>query len=218
MSSESSFHGELVSAPGVGFTVYYAKQNVTSSLFTRPGSPLNATTSCGPASCGEAEGCPAPSALGAQGWGRRRGCPGCGPGRGLPGESRLRGGEPGERRAGQRRGDSGQAGPGPPHTAVPGPCGCAGDTLTARALRACNEPGQGPGRGPASASRRLTPSSALTERNTRLSPRRPPWHRGPGVFLFLRAGARREQRAQTDKHTQPRHRRSSRKCHPHTRG
>lgn len=68
---------------GVGFTVYYAKQNVTSSLFARPGSSLKAANNRGPASCEGGRGCPAPSAppaLGAQTWGWCQGCPGGGPG------------------------------------------------------------------------------------------------------------------------------------------
>lgn len=120
-------------------------------------SSLKATNNCGPKSREGGRSCPAPSAppaLGAQSRGWRRGCPGGGPGRGLPGESRLRGGEAesGVRGSGAapRRQRPSQA---RPHTAMTGRCaaasprdlcGCAGETLTLRARRACNEPGQAP--------------------------------------------------------------------------
>lgn len=54
-----SWAGPLT-APGVGFTVYYAKQNVTSSLFARPGSSLKAANNRGPASCEGGRGLPCP--------------------------------------------------------------------------------------------------------------------------------------------------------------
>lgn len=207
-SSESSFHGELVTAPDVGFTVHYAKQNVTSSHFARPGSSLKATYNCGPASCEGGRGLPCPLRSARRAGGGAGAARAAGPAAASPVSHGCAGARPESAVRGSgaalRRQRPGQA---RPHTAVPGRCAGAPGT------HSC--PGHdvrvtSPGRPQGGALRALPPSHSLLAPwhcpNITLASSplpAPPLAQGPWG-IFLRAGARREQRAYTRQtHTGP---------------